>query len=164
MRSRVSVTTVARTPRRCPQCPRPWHPYGGAMTKTQKLRNVAEGFMAALVECGYRGPWRWAHHQWEGAFYRVWTSWAPHTNDEFPRLKLGGSAEGRTSQAREILWELKRTSPFAEHDHELLTDQPLGLTPREYLDDYCKGASADDWVALASAFLVEMESRERASS
>lgn len=86
--------------------------YRGAVTKTQKLRNLAEGFMAALVECGYRGPWRWAHHQWEGAFYRVWNDWEPHSSDVFPRLELGGSANGRSSQARAILWELKRTSPF----------------------------------------------------
>ena len=133
------------------------------MTKTQKLRNLAEGFMAALVECGYRGPWRWAHHQWEGAFYRVWASWGPHRNNQFPGLQLGGSADGRTSQARDVLWQLKRTSPFAEFRSEPLTEQPLGMTPREYLHEYCGGASPDQWVALATAFLTEMERFERAS-
>lgn len=117
--------------------------------------------MAALVECGYRGPWRWAHHQWEGAFYRVWNGWKPHTNSAFPRLEVGGSANGRSSQARAILWELKRTSPFYEHDAKPLTVKPHGMTPREYLDVWCEGASADEWVALATGFLEEMARREQ---
>ncbi|MDQ4110524.1 MAG: hypothetical protein M3306_05410 [Actinomycetota bacterium] len=131
------------------------------MTKTQKLRNLAEGFMAALVECGYRGPWRWAHHQWEGTFYRVWNDWEPHTRDAFPRLEVGGSANGRSSQARSILWELKRTSPFYGHDSKPLTVAPRGMTPREYLDDWCDGATTDEWVDLGAAFLEKMAKREQ---
>jgi hypothetical protein len=127
------------------------------VTKTQKLRNLAEGFMAALVECGYRGPWRWAHHQWEGSFYRVWNSWEPHTAAVFPGLALGGSADGRTSQARDILWQLKSTSPFADYGTQPLPEHPRGMTPREYLDVWCEGATVDEWVELASAFLAEIE-------
>lgn len=142
----------------------PVHPsptvYGHAVTKTQKLRNLAEGFMAALVECGYRGPWRWAHHQWEGPFYRVWYEWEPHTNDAFPRLELGGSANGRSSQARSVLWQLKRTSPFYGYDTEPLTVNPRGMTPREYLDLWCDGATAEEWVDLGAAFLEEMAKRQ----
>jgi hypothetical protein len=82
----------------------------------------------------------------------------------FPRLALGGSADGRTSQARSILWELKRTSPFSEYSTEPLTAQPLGMTPREYLDDYCDGATADEWVSLAAGFLAEMAKREERST
>lgn len=85
--------------------------YGQVVTKTQQLRNLAEGFMAALVECGYRGPWRWAHHQWEGAFYRVWNEWGPHTDSAFPHLELGGSADGRSTQARAILWNSNARHP-----------------------------------------------------
>lgn len=120
--------------------------------------------MAALVECGYRGPWRWPHHQWEGAFYRVWEAWDPHSFDVFPRLQLGGSASGRSSQARAILWELKRTSPFYEHDTKTLTANPRGMTPREYLETWCEGATADEWVSLADAFLREMAEREKRSA
>lgn len=126
------------------------------MTKTQKLRNLAEGLMAALVECGYTGPLRWPHHQWEGPFYRVWNAWEPHTRAAFPRLQLGGSANGTSSQAREILWELKRTSPFHEHDHRPLSKKPMGLPPREYLEIWCEGATPDEWVELGTAFIQEM--------
>lgn len=112
--------------------------------------------MGGLIVCGFTGPWRWQHDQWEGAFYRSWNAWEPHTRTSFPALKLGGSASGRTSQAREILWELKRTAPFYEHDKHPLTQKPLGLTPREYLDTWCDGATADEWFELATAFLREM--------
>ncbi|MEP7738890.1 hypothetical protein ABKW28_14645 [Nocardioides sp. 31GB23] len=131
--------------------------YRGAMTKTQKLRNLAEGLMAGLVECGYRGPWRWAHHQWEGPFYRAWDRWEPHTRPEFPPLELGGSSSGRSSQARVVLWQLKSTSPFHAYESQPLTDQPRGMEPREYLEECCDGATADEWVELAKAFLAEMD-------
>jgi len=42
------------------------------VTKEKRLRMTAEGFMAALVACGYRGPWRWSNMDWELPFYRVW--------------------------------------------------------------------------------------------
>lgn len=42
------------------------------MTKQQKLRNTAEGLLAGLAGVGFACPWTWAHHQWEGAFYRAW--------------------------------------------------------------------------------------------
>jgi len=115
--------------------------------------------MAALVECGFQRPWRWAHHEWEGAFNRVWSQWGPHKSEVFPRLAAGGSADGRTSEARAILWELKRTSPFAEFKTERLAHTPFGMTAREYLTEWCEGAAADEWVELAGAFLVEMEKR-----
>lgn len=115
--------------------------------------------MASLVECGYRGPWTWAHHEWEGAFYRVWAEWEPHSRDVFPKLELGGSANGRSSQARDILRELKSTSPFANFQTGPLTARPREMAPREYLDLWCDGASTDEWVGLASAFLAEMDRR-----
>lgn len=112
--------------------------------------------MAALVECGYEGPWRWAHHEWEGSFYRAWADWRPHTSPAFPRLELSGSAGGRSSEARAALWELKSTSPFATYESEQLTTSPQGLTPREYLELYCEGATPEEWVELADSFLAEM--------
>lgn len=127
------------------------------MNKQQKLRNVAEGLMAGLVAAGYHGPWRWAHHQWEGSFYRVWDRWPPHEGSDFPRFEIGGSANGRTSQAREILWQLKRTSPFHTYETEPLPTRPRGMTPGEYLETWCEGATPDEWFALAQGFLKEMD-------
>lgn len=62
------------------------------MTKTQRVRVTAEGFMAGLVVSGYRGPWRWSNLNWEHAFYRAWRDWPPplRTPEDFPRLELGG--------------------------------------------------------------------------
>ncbi len=54
---------------------------------------------------------------------------------------------------------LKRTSPFHDlHDEELPTE-PMGLSPREYLEIYADTAAADEWIALAAAFLSEIETR-----
>lgn len=126
------------------------------MNKQQRLRNLAEGFLAALVECGYEGPWRWPHHRWEGSFYRAFHSWGPRSDPIFPRLQVGGSADGRTSQARDILWQIKRTSPFDGYDRAPLPTTPAGLSPREYLAEMVDGATPDEWVALGEAFLTEM--------
>ena len=84
------------------------------MTKQQRLRTTAEGFMAGLVVCGFRGPWRWSHLDWELPFYRVWRQWPPQqrTPERFPTFQVGG--HGGKLEAREMLWQLKRTSPF--HD------------------------------------------------
>lgn len=128
------------------------------MTKQQRLRNVAEGLMAGLVANGFTGPWHWAHHQWEGVFYRVWRDWPPAQRDpaSFPTFQLGGGA-GRTSQARDMLWTLKSTSPFHDHDRKPLTMKPRGMTPVEYLEIWVTGAHADEWIDLARKFLAEME-------
>lgn len=34
------------------------------MNKQQKLKNTAEGLLGGLAAIGFRGPWRWAHHEW----------------------------------------------------------------------------------------------------
>lgn len=118
---------------------------------------TAEGFMAGLVASGYRGPWRWAHHQWEHAFYGAWSEWPPvgRAPQDFPRFRLGGGA-GPTSQARDMLWQLKRTSPFHEYQSDPLPEEMFGLTPVEYLEIHADAARPDEWIALADAFLREM--------
>lgn len=130
------------------------------MTKTQRLRMTAGGFMAALVACGYRGPWRWSHLDWELPFYRVWREWSPaqRAPELFPSLEVGG--HGRTSQARELLSQLKKTSPFHEYSSKPLPEHPLGLTSREFLEVWADAAKPDEWIALASAFLAEMRGRD----
>lgn len=35
----------------------------------------------------------------------------------------------------------------------------MGLSPREYLEVYANTAAADEWIALAAAFLSEIETR-----
>ncbi|GAB3438973.1 hypothetical protein GCM10027517_11840 [Phycicoccus ginsengisoli] len=131
--------------------------YGVPMTKTQRLRNCAEGFMGGLVEAGFPGPWRWAHHQWEGAFYSAWRNWAPATRNPklFPTFKVGGGG-GASSQARDMLWQLKSTSPFHDHDRAPLNRHPRGMTASEYLEIHVEGASAQEWQELAASFLAGM--------
>jgi len=73
----------------------------------------------------------------------------------FPRFEIGG--HGQTSQAREMLWELKRTSPFHRYEYEPLPEQPLGLSPREYVEIWADTARPEDWVALATALLHNMQ-------
>lgn len=129
------------------------------LNKQQKLRNTAEGLLAGLAAVGFQGPWRWAHHQWEGAFYRAWREWPPSSNaDIFRTFQIGGSANGRTSQARDILFTVKSTSPFYGYDRKPINSEPLGLTPMEYLDTWVEGASPQEWVGLATRFLAEMDS------
>lgn len=124
------------------------------MTKQQRLRNVAEGFLGGGVAVGFEGPFRWAHHQWEGSFYRVWRNWPPAARAprDFPAFQIGGSANGRTSQARDMLWQIKRTSPFEGFKQQPLNPSPMGLTPEEYLEIWVKGATPDEWKNLARAF------------
>ncbi|NRQ51727.1 hypothetical protein [Aeromicrobium stalagmiti] len=112
------------------------------MNKTQRLRNTADGFMAALVANGFRGPWRWSHLDWELPFYQAWDTWPPQRRNpnDFPTIKLGGS--GSSSQGRELLWQLKRTSPFHAYADEPLTEHPLGVMSREVVP-FC-GASRSD--------------------
>jgi len=90
---------------------------------------------------------------WELPFYRVWRRWPPAQRhpDRFPRFELNG--HGRTSEAREMLWQLKRTSPFHLYETEPLPETPFGLSPREYLEIWVDAASPDEWIALARAFL-----------
>ncbi|MEV6283764.1 hypothetical protein [Kribbella sp. NPDC051770] len=128
------------------------------MNKQQRLRNTAEGFMGGLVASGFRGPWRWRHLDWELPFYRVWRDWLPQQQAEpgvFPQFKVGG--HGSTSQAREMLWQLKRTSPFYSHATDPLPQTPIGLSPAEYLEIWVEGARPDEWIELATSFLNEIE-------
>lgn len=129
------------------------------MTKPQRLRMTAEGFIAGLVACGYRGPWRWNNLDWELSFYRVWRDWPPQQRspEQFPNFELGG--HGRTSQARDMLWQLKRTSPFHQYRDQPLPEEPMGLSPREYLEIWADAASPDEWITLAAAFLDDIQKR-----
>lgn len=137
-----------------------WNTYRVSMNKQQKLRNIAEGFLAGLAAVGFQGPWRWPHHEWESAFYRAWGDWPPASNSEvFRAFRVGGSANGRTSQARDILFTVKSTSPFYGYDHKPINPKPMGLTPEEYLDTWVDGASPQEWMALATRFLTEMAPR-----
>lgn len=130
------------------------------MSKQQKLRNVADGFMAALVANGYEGPWRWRDLDWEFAFYKAWRDWPPQQRDprSFPSFELGGHRT--SSQGREMLWQLKSTSPFHAFRTGPLPTKPLGLDPIGYLEIWAKGASPAEWVALGRAFLSEMGEEE----
>jgi len=128
------------------------------VNKQQKLNNTAEGLLAGLAAVGFDGPWRWAHHEWEGAFYRVWKIWPPATDTKvFRTFQVGGSADGRTSQARDILFAVKSTSPFDGYNRGPLNPAPRGLTPEEYLEIWVEGATPREWMALARAFLTEMD-------
>jgi hypothetical protein len=127
------------------------------VNKQQKLKNTAEGLLAGLVAVGFKGPWRWAHHEWEGAFYRAWRMWPPARNTQiFRTFQVGGSADGRTSQARDILFAVKSTSPFYGYDRGPLNPAPRGLTPEDYLQISVDGATPQEWTDLARAFLAEM--------
>lgn len=130
-----------------------------AMTKQQRLRTTADGFMAALVECGFRGPVRWSNLDWELPFMRAWARWAPssRTPRDFPTFQVGGYRT--SSEPRELLWQLKRTSPFEGGWNEVLTDQPHGLTPREYLEIWAQTATPDEWIHLAQDFFGLMRER-----
>lgn len=128
------------------------------MTKQQKLRMTADAFLAALVCAGYRGPFRQSHLDWELPFYRAWRRWEPQQRKPslFPTFGIGGSADGRTSQARDMLFQVKRTSPFHDYADTALTTTPFGLTPREFLEIWARAATPDEWVALAQDFLNEL--------
>lgn len=125
------------------------------MTKQQRLRNAGERFLAGLAAVGFSGPFEWSHHQWEGAFYRAWNQWPPasRTPAVFPRFAVGGASDGRTSQARDMLWQIKTTSPFHDFRNSELTTTPHGLSPAEYLDIWTEGANAEEWQDLARRFL-----------
>lgn len=127
------------------------------MNKQQKLKNTAEGLLAGLAAVGFKGPWHWAHHEWEGAFYRAWRTWPPARDAQiFRTFQVGGSADGRTSQARDILFAVKSTSPFDGYDRGPLNPAPKGLTPEEYLEISVEGATPQEWMDLARSFLTEM--------
>lgn len=128
------------------------------MPKPKRLRNTAEGFMAGLVAVGFKGPFWSAWHQWEGAFYSAWRGWAPKDRNSavFPTFRVGGSADGRTSQARDMMFTLKSTSPFHRYDRDLLDTEPKGLSPEEYLEIWVEGATPEQWKDLARAFLEKM--------
>lgn len=150
--------------RRCRLMPRPAAvgcQTGGMAntTKQQRLRNTAEGFIAALVAVGFRGPFWSAWHQWEGAFYSAWRGWTPKDLNprDFPKFKVGGSTDGRTSQARDMMFTLKSTSPFHAYDQEPLPTEPRGLSPEEYLEIWVDGAAPDEWKDLARAFLHKLD-------
>ena len=113
--------------------------------------------MAGLVANGFRGPWRWNNLDWEFAFYKAWREWPPQQRDpkSFPVFQIGGTRT--TSEGREMLWQLKSTSPFSDYEKEELPMLLRGLTPEEYLQISVRGASSDEWVSLAKSFLAQME-------
>lgn len=113
--------------------------------------------MAGLVANGFHGPWRWNNLDWEFAFYKAWRDWPLQQRDpkSFPFFEVGGTRTA--SQAREMLWQLKSTSPFHDHDKEPLPLMPRGLTPEEYLEISVDGASPEEWVSLAKKFLTELK-------
>ncbi|GAT89609.1 hypothetical protein CVCC1112_4268 [Paenarthrobacter nicotinovorans] len=115
--------------------------------------------MAGLVVNGFQGPWRWNNLDWELPFYKVWRDWAPQQREpqSFPRFELAGTRF--TSQAREMLWQLKSTSPFQAFQTEALPVEPRGLDPVDYLEIYAEGAEPEEWIALAAAFLKAMEEK-----
>lgn len=129
------------------------------VTKQQRLRNAAEGFMAGLVDNGYTGPFKHSHLNWELPFYRAWARWEPARRNPaaFPSFQVGG--HGRTSEAREMLWQLKRTSPFHDYSCERLPTEPLGLPIAEYLEIWVDGATPEEWIALSADFLDELGER-----
>lgn len=130
------------------------------MTKQQSLRNTAEGLLAGLAAIGFEGPWRWPFHEWEGAFYRAWNRWPPsNATGTFRTFRVGGSANGRASQAREVLFAIKSNSPFHDYESGPLNPTPMGLTPEEYLEDWVEGASPEEWIDLATDFLEEMKAQ-----
>ena len=133
--------------------------YGQRVTKQQRLRNVAEGFMAGLVANGFNGPFKYSNLDWELPFYRVWHRWEPPRRNPavFPSFALGGT--GRSSEPREILWQLKSTSPFNSYASEPLPTHPMGLTPEEYLEIWAEGAEPGEWIALGTDFLGELGKR-----
>lgn len=112
--------------------------------------------MAGLVANGFRGPWRWNNLDWELAFYKAWREWPSQQRDPglFPRFELGGHRT--SSQAREMLWQLKTTSPFHGYQDQLLPLEPMNLSPHEYLEIRVEGATPEEWISLAQAFLKEM--------
>lgn len=128
------------------------------MNKRQQLRNTAEGLLAGLVAVGFEGPFHWAHHEWEGPFYRVWNKWPPATRspEVFRIFRVGGSADGRTSQARDILFAINSGSPFDGYARQRLNPTPRGLSPEEYLETWVEGATPQEWKDLARALLVEL--------
>jgi len=63
------------------------------------------------------------------------------------------------SQAREILFTIKTTSPFYGYREGPLNSRPLGLKPEEYLEIWVEGASPEQWIELATDFLAEMRAR-----
>lgn len=113
--------------------------------------------MGGLVANGFYGPWRWNNLDWELAFYNAWRAWPPQQRDpqSFPRFELGGNRT--SSQGREMLWQLKSTSPFHHYENEPFPAEPKNLIPAEYLEIWADGATPEEWVALAAAFLREME-------
>lgn len=127
------------------------------MNKQQKLKNTAEGLLAALAAVGFDGPWHWAHHEWEGAFYRAWAKWPPARDTKvFRTFRVGGAADGRSSQARDILFAVKSTSPFDGYDRSPLNTAPRGMAPEEYLEIWVEGATPQEWMDLARSFLSEI--------
>jgi hypothetical protein len=116
--------------------------------------------MAGLVANRFLGPFRYSHLDWELPFYRAWARWPPARRDPsaFPTFEIGG--HGRSSQARELLWQLKRTSPFHGYDSGPLPIEPRGLAVEEYLEIWVTGASPQEWIALAADFLAELHPSE----
>lgn len=128
------------------------------MTKQQRLANTAEGFFAGLVAAGWEGRFAFRNRflDWELPFYRAWGGWEPkdRSPEMFPVFAFGGSANGTVSEARSLLFAVSSRSPFADYDNGL-NPQPATLEPLEYLQSYVKGASPQEWVDLAQAFIAQ---------
>lgn len=112
--------------------------------------------MGGLIMAGFEGPFPWAHHEWEGPFLAAWRQWSPSSDNSpyLPTLEAGGT--GTSAQPRELLWQLKSTSPFHNHDSEPLNQNPRGVSVEEYLEYNIHGATPDQWRELAEQFLANM--------
>ena len=78
----------------------------------------------------------------------------------FRTFAVGGSADGRTSQARDIQFTVKGTSPFSAYREGALNAKPFGLKPDEYIETHVVGATAQQRKDLARAFLSEMQDND----
>lgn len=125
------------------------------MNKTQRLRNTAEGFMAGLVANGYTEPFS-DRGDWEFAFRKAWDAWPAKDRNPKDFPKFGISAYCGVSEPRNMIWQLMQTSPFVDYENGL-NQEPRGFTPEDYLETFVEGATADEWIGLAAAFLREMD-------
>jgi hypothetical protein len=60
-----------------------------------------------------------------------------------------------------MLWQLKSTSPFDEYRTRPLPEEPLSLSPHEYLEIHVDAATPEEWRELADSFLQAMAEREK---
>ena len=80
--------------------------------------------MAGLVADGFLGPFRYSHLTWELLLPGLGQVGARAAEPlRVPRFRDRRTRKDK-SQPCELLWQLKRTSPFQAYDHE-----PLPLSP-----------------------------------